>query len=149
MTTKISVGDVIMIPIAKVGIVPAQVLFVSKKYKNVIQMGVYQTCLTSSNDEFNYSDSFCELIYTSQEMIKKGDWILIGNHLVAEQYKDSSLRNVAGSLYINDDFIRRLAPDEYSKYPKMLVSGRGAVENRIRKNFPENILDGNPERPCP
>lgn len=140
MKKRLKLGDIIIIPVhdennKPIFYVPAQVLYISKRYRNVIQLGIYYVYLSSPETKFEYPKEFCKLLYTGKQAIRDGDWPLIDNKPIELAYKNSALREVGGNLYLNDDYIRPLSLDEYDEYEPMAVAGMIAVELELKDIF--------------
>lgn len=127
---NVKVGEIALIPAGDGKFIPGKVLYLSKRYKDVVLLALSKKPITESNmpEDFLIDPSLC--VYTSQVAIKNGRWKSVGLESLREQEKGLAVRIVGGSVWEEDEEIRPAAEDDYSSLPKMQVLGAALVEKK-------------------
>ncbi len=127
-------GDIITIPYSGSKHALAQIVWISTKIKNGMGLVIYNVNFKEGGDisslkALNIKISVGEIttIYANVKNVNDEVWPVVGNSglLNVEKY---ITHNIGGDLYIGDEFLRHLKPEEYKKHPKVLNSGNKAVE---------------------
>jgi len=136
--TKLKVGDIILIPLEGGGFGVGKILFLSKRFRNVILLGIY--------DQFARDISMPTLLgemplklYTGQQAIKEGYWFLVGKEPLQDSQLGLSKRIVAGDVWIGDDKIGPASKDDLEKLPKMLCFGSELVKRKVRQLIQKDL----------
>lgn len=113
----------------------AKVIFISKIAKLTIAIVLSKDIfkeIPDNIDDVEFSDN---VFYTGSQLLKSGDWKIIGNQPVTDSEKNLTLRMVGSSLYLLDEYLGVVPNNERKKYNKQLVSGIGALYYKINKYF--------------
>jgi hypothetical protein len=100
LKAKVHIGDVVLVP-ASGGFILAQVLYVSKRFKNVILLGMCSALTVEKKLPLELPSQFSALLYTSQEPITKGRWSVVGDMPLSDEDRALSKRIVAGDVWLN------------------------------------------------
>lgn len=125
---RISLGDIALIPASNC-YVPAKVLYLSKRYKKVILLGIYKMAIATKRMPSTLPEDFAHLVYTSQEMISEGDWFLVGNEPLRSTQHGLAKRIVAGDVWLDDEYLGAASERDLQVLPKMAVLGAGLVDD--------------------
>ncbi|HEY0604588.1 MAG TPA: hypothetical protein VGD58_16845 [Herpetosiphonaceae bacterium] len=135
---RVQAGDIIAIPFGEQQVAVAIVLHLSKEIVNGIMVGIYDRCY-GSIDEIRVEDLGGDFIdvpnYTGKQMVRDGDWPVIGHRadlLAATPIPELRSANI---LYHKDTVVRMLSREEERNYPVQGGAGMGYVENQLRKHF--------------
>lgn len=137
---RIKTGDVFVFTPDGGEPVATWVLFVSKKFRDVILLGVIQlngASLKDSDFESQMDREDAYRIYTIGSEVAKY-WDLNGNISVPDELIDKySYRLVGWDVVRRDETIRKASRDEVTKkeIPQMGVCGLGIVERRLIERF--------------
>ena len=125
-------GDIISIPLDNDKYAIAKIMFLSIRYKNVILLSVYPL-LTSSSEllEVAYEINHELLIYTGLDPIRKEEWRKVANCSVNEEEKQLSTRIIAGSVWVEDEYLRNATENDRATFKKMEVYGTILVKRTI------------------
>ena len=77
MKIKVEVGDLILIPVKDNKYNVSKVIYLSKKYKYGMCIGIYDEFIDSSVIPSELNDGFVFILYTSTEGITNGKWEII------------------------------------------------------------------------
>lgn len=127
----VSEGLIVAIPLVDgSGWRPAKILFCSKRYNNVILIGLAHAYTNDldlkyvwETDDFNW-----KRIYTGAQCVRAGYWPVIGETPVLDSEQRASLRIVGGEVWLRDDELRPATDADRLSLPKMEVAGRLLVE---------------------
>lgn len=122
-------GSVISIPLPDGGSCNAVVLFVSRYFRNVMLIGLFADGYRDSSGYTtgDLCDSIKVLVYTSQVMVKKGKWPIVGE--IALPSIASFTERIDGqSVWVEDQRVRTATREDKATIPIMGVDGQGAVE---------------------
>lgn len=109
----------------------AKVVFISKMTKSMIAIILSKEIfaeIPDNVDDVVFSDN---IFYVDSDLLKSGDWKIIGNQPVTETEKNLTLRMVGSSLYLLDEYLGVVPHNERKKYNKQLRSGVGALYYKI------------------
>jgi hypothetical protein len=123
-------GQIVAVPVGEGKIRPAKVLFCSKRYKNVILLGLSGSILPAqaATEKWDSHDFTWKRVYTGAQIIRQGCWPVIGQSPLAKTEEDASLRIVAGSVWFQDTELRPATENDRRTLPTMSVAGRALVE---------------------
>lgn len=113
----------------------AKVIFISKKTKLMIAIILSKEIfkeIPNNTDDVEFSDN---VFYTGSQLLKSGDWKVIGNQPVTESEKNLTLRIVGNSLYLLDEYLGIVSNNEKKRYKKQLISGIGALYYKINEIY--------------
>jgi hypothetical protein len=128
-------GDIILIPVDGDRCAVAKIIYLSKRFKDMIFLSTYPLVVNFSEKVIDLpTGSFDELlIYTGNAKIKTEEWKKINNILVTEEEKKMSKRIVAGNIWIEDDYIGAATENDYKTLQQMHVAGAKLVEERMKE----------------
>lgn len=109
----------------------AKIIFISKMTKLMIAIVLSKDIfkeIPDNIDDVEFSDN---VFYTGSQLLKSGDWKVIGNQPVTEAEKNLTLRMVGSSLYLLDEYLGVVPNNERKKYNKQLISGIAALYYKI------------------
>lgn len=109
----------------------AKIIFISKMTKLMIAIVLSKDIfkeIPDNIDDVEFSDN---VFYTGSQLLKSGDWKVIGNQPVTEAEKNLTLRMVGSSLYLLDEYLGVVPNNERNKYNKQLISGIAALYYKI------------------
>ena len=134
MTKKenVQVGDIALVSVEDGVSLPIKVLYLSKRYKDVILIAIYKQRVETESMPDLFGEPLL-LVYTSQLAITRGRWKSVGNVPLADNEKGKAKRIVAGAVWIDDDEIRPATETDYRELPEMLVLGSALVEKKARQ----------------
>lgn len=132
---NINLGDVISIPLNKEVCAMGKIIFLSKRYKNVILLNVYPVVSSVLESEKPPAEKFTNrlLIYTAINPIIAGRWRKIGNCSVSENEREMSTRIIADSVWVEDNYLRPATKEDFENIPAMGVGGYILVQEKARK----------------
>jgi hypothetical protein len=135
---QVKEGDILAIPFGEDLVAAGIVLHVSKCIRNAMMVGFYDRLFRSA-DEIDVSALGGPFIatpkYASTRTVPEGVWTVVGHNPELLAAAHIPELRVSTGLYYKDDFIRKLAPEEWSRYPALTVQGDGFVEDRLRDHF--------------
>lgn len=105
----------------------AKVIFVSKRTKLMIAIILSKVIFAEIPDNIGDVEFTDDVFYTGSQLLKSGDWKVIGNQPVTETEKNLTLRMVGSSLYLLDEYLGVVPHNERKKYKKQLGYGFGAL----------------------
>ena len=142
MHNKISEGDIfiisdVMMPEfdlvlnkqARLG----KIIFISKVSKQVIGIVISSTSLDSLSKDVSDVVFLDHIFYTGNQLLKSGDWSVVGNQIVTDSEKDLTLRMVGNSLWRLNDNLGVVAIENRKNYKKQLIQGFGGLYENINK----------------
>lgn len=130
---RAKLGDIIVIPLADKVYALGKVLFLSKIFKQVMLVGVYDLILEDMEMPQTLPKNFKRLIYTGTGGVSKGRWAVIDNKSVEVSEKSLTLRIVGNSVWENDTPLRQATSKDWKSLPCMDVAGIGYVEDELRE----------------
>jgi len=127
-------GDIIRIEVPGFGPAIAKVLFASKRFKDVMLVGIYHPAPAIGADLSSQQPSL--LLYTATTCARKQPhWEIVDNQAVRAHELALSERVVAGEVWLEDCEIRAATPQDRRTLPEMGVLGYLGVEAIIRDHF--------------
>jgi hypothetical protein len=139
MTKRLNVGDVILIPLKDNIFGIGKILFLSKRFKNVILLGVYDQFVKTPSMPTSLGEISLKL-YTGQQAIKEGPWILVGNETLLDSQRNLSKCIVADDVWFEDQKIRTATADDFATLPELLALGRGLVEKKVQELIQHHLI---------
>jgi hypothetical protein len=127
---NVDVGDIILIPVES-KFVPAKVLYLSQRYKNVILLGIYNLRTLAKEFPKTLPACFGLMVYTSQDPVLKKRWISIGHQPLLTGQDGVAKRIVAGDVWLNDQHLGAATENDRRSLPQMDVLGAGLVEKKV------------------
>jgi hypothetical protein len=76
-------------------------------------------------------------IYTGANVVEAGQWAKVGSDTSTPIDPNITLRIVANQVYLGDQVIRAVTPEDRQRLPIQRIAGGGAVEEQIQQ-----ALDG-------
>lgn len=143
MQQKYQSGDVFNIPLGNGTFAICQVVWAPVgDYRNVFSFCVLEngnaSPLRESNSNvplvLNDGERTVEVFFAGTMNISRGKWVVLGHQSLSEKGRKLMVFNLAGALHEGDDFIRRLAPVDYSSYPSMSVFGFELIQTILIDN---------------
>ncbi len=95
--------------------------------------------IPSEDSEFITLDSYgrsVQLIFAASSNMRR-NWKVVGHLPLTEQKQAMQWFHCGGQLYHNDEWIRVLLIEEYSKYPAMSVAGNELVQMMLTGYQPD------------
>ena len=131
--TRVRAGQLVAIPISDRGFALAQVLWLSRRFRNVALIGVFPGLRASASALPEPDRPFASLLYTGSQPISRGIWPVVG--LLPLQAGDGplSLRRVAAHVYLADEAVRVATPEDESQLPEMDVLGAAAASLKLAR----------------
>ncbi|MDO4230351.1 MAG: hypothetical protein Q4C98_11095 [Capnocytophaga sp.] len=111
----------------------AKVIFISKMTKQMIAITVSKDIFEEIPDNVEDVAFSDEIFYTGSQLLKSGEWKIIGSQLVVEREKNLTLRMVGSSLYLLDEYLGVVPNNERKKYNKQLISGVEALYYKVNR----------------
>lgn len=108
----------------------AKIIFISKMTKLMIAIVLSKDIfkeIPDNIDDVEFSDN---VFYTGSQLLKSGDWKVIGNQPRIEAEKPN-IKNGGSSLYLLDEYLGVVPNNERKKYNKQLISGIAALYYKI------------------
>jgi hypothetical protein len=125
-------GDVVLIPLrGKYGV--GKVLYVSKRYRDVILLGIYRKAVSEESMPTSLPDVMPALVYTSQVAVQQRRWVVVGHEPLKENQQGLAKRIVGGEVWLEDEELRPATSEDARSLPRMLVLGAGLVEKRAEQ----------------
>lgn len=109
----------------------AKIIFISKMTKLMIAIVLSKDIFKEIPDNIDGVEFSDNVFYTGSQLLKSGDWKVIGNQPVTEAEKNLTLRMVGSSLYLLDEYLGVVPNNERNKYNKQLISGIAALYYKI------------------
>lgn len=113
----------------------AKIIFISKMTKLMIAIIISKDIfkeIPNNVENIEFSDN---IFYTGSQLLKSGDWKVIGNQPVTEAEKNLTLRMVGSSLYLLDEYLGVVPNNERKKYNKQLISGIAALYYKVNNVY--------------
>jgi hypothetical protein len=126
---NVDIGELILIPIEN-GFVPAKVLYLSQRYKNVIMLGIYNIRMHIRQRPEILPVSFGLMVYTSQVPVLKKRWISIGHQPLLAGQDGIAKRIVAGDVWLGDQRLGTASENDRRSLSQMEILGANLVEKR-------------------
>lgn len=126
---RVQPGHVILIPIASARYAVGQVLFVSKVFRNVILLALYDQCVTAAVMP-DALGKVAHNLYTSRVPIQIGRWIAVGLNASHCNNPLVTQRIVGGEVWIEDTCLRPATKEDLQILPTMGVMGATLVERK-------------------
>jgi hypothetical protein len=126
---NVDVGEIILIPVEN-EFVPAKVLYLSHRYKNVILIGIYNIRQTAKECPKTLPTGFGLMVYTSQDPVLKKRWIGIGHEPLLTGQIGVAKRIVAGETWLEDQHLGPASEIDRRSLPQMDVLGAALVEKK-------------------
>jgi hypothetical protein len=127
------VGDIVLIPVRTDTYAVAKVLFLSRRYKGVMLLGVSKTRTVATRTVPDPLPVDYELrIYTGVRLVGPDAWPVVG-HDPSPVDPDVSRRRIAGAVWVGDEWQGAATDEDLRNLPEQGVAGRAAVENQIRR----------------
>jgi hypothetical protein len=123
-------GDIFRIPLPSGASGIAKVLYVSKRYRNVMLLGVAAGADISEVAAVE-ADFSAGLFYTSVEAPAYLGWHCIASTPVSFAESQLSRRIVGGEVWLGDVEIGPASSDDRRKLPRMLALGGGILKKKI------------------
>lgn len=143
MKVKYKEGDIFSIPLGDGGYSICQVIWAPQgDYKKVFSFCVLKRKSKDSKIDFDNRNALelsdngdtIKTIFTSVKKISNGEWSIIGHDSLTDKNKELLIFEISGDLHQGDDFIRKLAINEYSNFASMSVFGFELVKNILLSN---------------
>ncbi|WP_033577392.1 immunity 26/phosphotriesterase HocA family protein [Dickeya chrysanthemi] len=141
MSKKYNEGDVFVIPMNNEKFAICQIVCAFKgRFKKAFSFGVIgiQADCSMPNDSefltFKNSRGEFNIMFSSPENIKNGDWVIIGNIPLTQKKETLKIYQSAGNLYQCDEYIRALNKEEYKSFNVMGVAGYELVHQYLSQH---------------
>ncbi|MCH1925752.1 immunity 26/phosphotriesterase HocA family protein [Shewanella sp. C32] len=141
MSKKYNEGDIFVIPMNNEKFAICQIVCAFKgRFKKAFSFGVIgiQSDSSMPNDSefltFKNSRGEFDIIFSSSENIKNGDWIIIGNIPITQKKEALKIYQSAGNLYRCDEHIRVLNKEEYKSFNVMGIAGYELVHQYLAQH---------------
>jgi hypothetical protein len=130
---QIKLGDIILIPVDGDKCALGKIIYLSRRYRNVILLNIYPLVVSLSEKMPDLPMGIFNemLIYTGNHKIKTEEWKKINNVLVTDEEKKMSERIVGGEVWIEDEYIRAATEHDFKTLKSMLVDGTKLVEKKL------------------
>ncbi len=136
--TRVKPGDLIGIPLAEDQVAVGLVLHISKVFTGSMLVGYYKQTFPSLEavrpavlgGEFIGTPN-----YTGTEVVRSGDWRVIGHNAELLAAAIIPELRVVGDLYYKDEITRRIPGEEWQQYTELIGQGGGFVESKLRRHF--------------
>jgi len=137
-------GDIITIPYSDSKNALAQIVWISTLIKNGMGLIIFSADFKKEDYvstlkalSINIPVGKITTIYADVRNVNDEVWPILGNSEIThvERY---ITHNIGGDLYIGDNFLRHLKPEEYENYQKVLNSGDKAVEIYLKVFLEQN-----------
>jgi hypothetical protein len=129
MKKTVVIGEIVLIPVGN-EFVPAKVLYLSHRYKNVILLGIYNFKTFVKECPKTLPSSFGLTVYTSQDPVLKKRWISIGLEPLLTEQRGIAKRIVGGDVWLEDQHLGPASEIDRRSLPQMDVLGAGLVEKK-------------------
>lgn len=131
-------GKVIAIPTQNKLYIPAQVVYISDIFHNLILLGIYYNptrFISKVPLAPEFSNQFLKLIYTSLAPIKNEQWLTIGLKENKLSSQTLARRIVDNELWLNDTRIRTATESDKKLFDMMEVKSKEEVEYMLAGYF--------------
>jgi hypothetical protein len=128
--SKLSEGDVLLIPVAPNRFAAAKVLFLSKRIKNMMLIGVSTNKTVEKVAMPAPLPPFDARYYTGSQLVGS-EWPVVG-HDASPIDPDASKRVSAGMVSVRDEKLHIASPSEVASLPREAVLGAGLVVKKIQ-----------------
>ncbi len=137
---KIDVGDGFLIKLDEEYSVLGIVMHISKSFKQSMMIGIFDKllCIESNIDPQTFAETqfFDTPNYTGTQLLKKGDWKIVGHFPELLEGKEIPLLRAGGSVYHKDDVVKILTDNSQLRgYVQLKGQGRYSIENKLRRHF--------------
>jgi hypothetical protein len=131
----INLGDVISIPLGDENCAMGKIIFLSKRYKNVILLSIYPMVCNILDAAIPPVENFTNrlLVYTTINPIVADRWKKVRNYSVSEHEREMSTRIVADSVWVEDNYVRPATKKDFETLPVMVVGGYLLVQKKAKK----------------
>jgi hypothetical protein len=131
----INLGDVISIPLGDENCAMGKIIFLSKRYKNVILLSIYPMVCNILDAAIPPVENFTNrlLVYTTINPIVADRWKKVRNYSVSEHEREMSTRIVADSVWVEDNYVRPATKKDFETLPVMVVGGYLLVQKEAKK----------------
>ncbi len=119
MPKRAKVGDVIRIPLSDGQIALGKILFISKRYKNVMLVGVYPFRHSPMELPSTWPKEFAGMMYTSTRGVSSGEWDVVNHQTVTVEEHQLSTCIIAGEVWVGDEHIRSATTQDLGNLPEM------------------------------
>ena len=147
--THFKEGDLVKIPFPDGRAVLAKVLYVGKRFENVICISVWQWIEpTATLRNLEVDPIKCPPFYTNILAAKDCGWTVIGNRGLTEAEEMATLRIVGDNVYLKDECLRTATIRDNEQLHEMLGIGMPTVfkwSERVLAGLPVGITY-NPEQ---
>lgn len=142
MSQKLKVGDVFIISDVVIGddVLSlneknrlGKVIFISKISKKVIGIVISKNTFVDIPIDINDVGFLDSVLYTGNQLLKRGDWGIVGNQLVSTKEEDLTYRLIGNSLWRLDSNLGVVPPNDIKRYNKQLIYGFVALYKLINK----------------
>jgi hypothetical protein len=132
---KVALGEIILIPISG-GFVQAKILFLSKRDKDVMLLGIYTYSLDMKQYAVPVVGDFAATYYASKQAILKGKWSSTGIiEPLSETEHQLSKRVDAGNLWLENQYLGPATHEDERTFPQMDVYGSALLEKKVALLF--------------
>lgn len=125
---KVEIGDIVLVPATQGKFGVTKVVFISKRYRDLVMLKVYKIALDNASMPDMNSGPFVDFIFGSRQTIESGRWIKVGNIPLTGDEKGLFHVIIGGNIIFEDEYIRPATEDDYKKYIQMSASGDPVVE---------------------
>ena len=137
---KVNIGDVFYIKLDEEHYAVGIVMHISRSFKKGVIIGIFdklvQTISKFEPQEFLSAPFFDSPNYTGIQILKEGDWPIVGNHPELLVEKEIPLLRAGGSVYHKDEVVKVLTnSSELKNYVQLEVQGMFYIENKLCDHF--------------
>src|SRR5262249_49998523 len=110
-----------------------KVLYLSKYFKDLILLGIYDKKVNNLEAAMELPDKFLEAVYTSQRPILKDRWKRISFESLRPNQEGLGKRIVGGEVWMEDKPLGPASALDWQSMPQMQVLGAALVEKKASK----------------
>lgn len=94
----------------------ARLVYVSKLHKGAIGLILSKLAYEQAPTDLEHIEFMSQVIYSDDTFIKSGGWQVLGNRPLNEQEEQLSLRRVANSIMLKDEYLRICTDEDYKNF---------------------------------
>jgi hypothetical protein len=126
---RVAEGDLVAVPLADSRFAFCKILFLSSYYRDVILLGASRVAFDHLDSLPPIPDRFdAKRFYTGRKSFRVGRWHRLAAAPLAPDERESSLRIVAGGVWLRDEMLREATAQDLRELPTMSVAGAGLAE---------------------
>lgn len=140
---KLNIGDIFLISdilpnyelLNPNSIRMGKIIYISKSFKKIIGFRVSLDSFEQTPEDITNIEFSDNVLYTSNQLLRDGDWKIIGNQPVSTKEDDLTLRLVSNRLYRLDDELEIIPVKDLKKcnYKPQGIDGFALIYQKINE----------------